>query len=271
MSWTLVTNDDGIAAPGLHALAATAIEAGLDVVVAAPTDQSSGAGASVVATMDSGRVPVQRHTLPGLEHVTAWAVAAQPAFITYAAANGWFPEPPALVLSGINEGPNLGRAVLHSGTVGAALTAGRFGIRALAVSLDSDNLEPGTEPGWSVATALLPDILAVLADTPAGTVFSLNVPDIEPDKLGELTAAPLAALGKMQGRVDDLDGEYLGVRLVGPRSENAPDSDVALLAAGFPTLTALTSVTEDSGIPLAVLLAERTRTEPLARDSELPA
>lgn len=258
MSWTLVTNDDGIAAPGLHALAAAAVAAGLDVVVAAPTEQSSGAGASVIATMDSGRVPVQRHTLPGLDAVTAWAVAAQPAFITYAAANGWFAEPPELVLSGINEGPNLGRAVLHSGTVGAALTAGRFGIRALAVSLDSDHLEPGTEPGWSTAAALLPEVLRVLADTPKGTVLSLNVPDVPPDRLGQLTAAPLAALGKMQGRVDDLDGEYLGVRLLGPAAEHCPDSDVGLLAAGFPTLTALAPIAEDPGIPLAVLLATST-------------
>jgi 5'-nucleotidase len=260
VSWALVTNDDGIAAPGLHALAAAAVGHGIRVVVAAPVEQASGSGASMIATMDAEqRVPVRREQLPGLDGVEAYAVAAQPAFITYAALNGWFSEPPSLVLSGINEGPNLGRAVLHSGTVGAALTAGRFGARALAVSLDSDALRPGIEPNWDIAVSLVPEVLAVLTETPPGTVFSLNVPDVAPEELGELTAAPLAELGKMRTRVDGLDGGYLGVRSLAPNTEGELDTDISLLAAGHPTLTAVSGVTEDAGIPLAVLLAERAR------------
>jgi 5'-nucleotidase len=254
VSWTLVTNDDGIDAPGLRALAAAAVDSGRRVVVAAPAGQTSGAGSSVIAERVDGRVPVQARELPGLADVPAYAVGAQPAFITLAALHGWFPEPPSLVLSGINEGANLGHAVLHSGTVGAALTAGRLGVRALAVSLDCDDTPPEVEPGWSVAAGLLPEVLDLLAATPPGTVLTLNVPDLPAAQLREPRAATLASEGRLRASVDNHHGG-LGVRMIGSDRELEPGTDSALLAAGHPTLTALRSVTEDPTVPLAELLA----------------
>ena len=124
MPRALVTNDDGIDSPGLHALAAAARDAGLDVIVAAPAEESSGAGASLTAVRREGRTVVTRRELPGLPGVPAWAVDAQPGHIVVAALNGWFDPAPDVVLSGINHGANVGRAVLHSGTVGAALPRG---------------------------------------------------------------------------------------------------------------------------------------------------
>jgi len=143
----LVTNDDGIDSPGLHALAAAAVRAGLEVIVAAPAEQSSGAGAALTATRHEGRTIVERRELPGLDGVEAWAVQAQPGHIVVAALNGWFDPAPDVVLSGINHGANVGRAVLHSGTVGAALTAGISDVRGLAVSLDVA-LHPTGERYW---------------------------------------------------------------------------------------------------------------------------
>ncbi|MDT7656707.1 MAG: 5/3-nucleotidase [Pseudonocardiales bacterium] len=259
MSWTLITNDDGIGAPGLHALAAAAVAAGQRVVVAAPAEQSSGAGASIMADQRNGRVPVRRHELPGLDGVPAYGVSAQPAFIAFAAMRGWFAEPPTLVLSGINEGANLGRAIAHSGTVGAALTAGRLGVRALAVSLDSDDTPDGTDPGWAVAAGLVPEVLELLARTPEGTVLTLNVPDLPADQLGELRVATLATKGKVEFRVHNLDDDQIGVHSITPPGTAEPGSDVALLSAGHPTLTAVRSVGEDAGLPLADLLAAHTR------------
>ena len=124
MPRALVTNDDGIDSPGLHALAAAAVEAGLEVIVAAPAEQASGASASLDAVRREGRTIVSRRRAAGPSGVEAWAVDAQPGHIVVAALNGWFDPAPDLVLSGINHGANVGRAVLHSGTVGAALTAG---------------------------------------------------------------------------------------------------------------------------------------------------
>ncbi|MEJ3654850.1 5'/3'-nucleotidase SurE [Actinomycetes bacterium KLBMP 9759] len=189
----LVTNDDGIDSPGLAVLTRAALDAGLDVVVAAPAEQSSGASAAIIATREDGRTPVTRVELPDSPDIEAYAVRAQPGHIVLAALRGWLDPTPELVLSGINHGANVGRAVLHSGTVGAALTAGVVGVRALAVSLDVA-LHPEGERQWASAAKLLPDVLDLLRGTDEGTVFSLNVPDLP--EVRELrtgsTAAPWA-------------------------------------------------------------------------------
>ncbi len=108
----LVTNDDGIDAPGLAVLARIARDAGLDVVVAAPAEQSSGASAAITAARREGRTPVERVELPDLTGVPAFAVSAQPGHIVLGALRGWLDPAPDLVLSGINHGANVGRAVL---------------------------------------------------------------------------------------------------------------------------------------------------------------
>ncbi len=164
MPRALVTNDDGIDSPGLHALASAALEAGLDVIVAAPAEQASGASAALSAVRRDGRTVVEQRQIPGLD-VEAWAVHAQPGHIVAAALNGWFDPRPDVVLSGINHGANVGRAVLHSGTVGAALTAKISDTRALAVSLDVA-LRPTGERYWGTAAGLLAPVLELLLDAP---------------------------------------------------------------------------------------------------------
>ncbi|UYO97695.1 5'/3'-nucleotidase SurE [Microbacterium sp. M28] len=124
MTRVLVTNDDGIDAPGLHALAAAAVSAGFDVVVAAPAKQSSGSSASILAEEADGRIRIGRRELDGLDGIPAHAVHGGPGLIALIAARGAFGDPADLVLSGVNHGANVGRAILHSGTVGAALTGG---------------------------------------------------------------------------------------------------------------------------------------------------
>ena len=256
MPRALVTNDDGIDSPGLHALAAAARDAGLDVIVAAPAEQSSGAGASLTAVRREGRTVVTRREIPGLPGVAVWAVDAQPGHIVVAALNGWFDPAPDVVLSGINHGANVGRAVLHSGTVGAALTAGISDARGLAVSL-AVALHPTGEPHWDSATEVLPPVLNLLLDSPEGTVLSLNVPDLPVADLGPLRNAALARGGAVQARVDEIrDGDLLlGEIEVSDEPEEGTDS--ALLRAGHPTLTALRSVQADDGDLVQKWLADR--------------
>ncbi|WP_342000532.1 5'/3'-nucleotidase SurE [Microbacterium sp. LWH7-1.2] len=79
MTRTLITNDDGIDAPGLHVLAKLARDAGLDVTVAAPMRQSSGSSASIVAAEVDGRIAIEQRELPGLDGVLAYAVRGGPA------------------------------------------------------------------------------------------------------------------------------------------------------------------------------------------------
>ena len=132
----LVTNDDGVASPGLHALVRALTGDGRDVEVAAPDRDMSGSGAAIGRIHLDEHIDAQPVELPGLAGVPAYAVDGPPGLCVLAARLGGFGPPPDVVVSGINPGCNTGRAVLHSGTVGAALTAANLGCRGLAVSID---------------------------------------------------------------------------------------------------------------------------------------
>jgi 5'-nucleotidase len=240
MTRVLVTNDDGIAAPGLAALAGAAHRHGFDVVVAAPAGEMSGMSAALRAEPVDGRLELHRTDLGGL---AAFAVAASPAYLVMLAALGAFGDPPELVLAGINRGANAGLGVLHSGTVGATLTAANAGLRGLAVSLDV--LQPGggdlAEPSddelpWEVAAALAAGLFDQLAAAPPGTVLNLNVPGRV--VVAGLRPATLAPFGQAQFVLTEAGDGH--VRPAVERSTaRAAGSDVDLLAEGYATLTAL--------------------------------
>src|SRR6202000_826299 len=130
----LITNDDGIDSPGVRILAQVAVAAGLEVTVAAPNGERSGTSAMMSALEAGGRLLVEERKLDGLEDVPTLAVQATPATIAFVGVHGGFGGRPDIVLAGINRGPNLGRAILHSGTVGAALTAASAGPPAVGFS-----------------------------------------------------------------------------------------------------------------------------------------
>ncbi|MCR8669915.1 5'/3'-nucleotidase SurE [Agrococcus sp. HG114] len=251
----LITNDDGIDSPGLAALARVAAAAGLEVVVAAPAHEHSGASASIIATEGTavtaaggkGTVRSERRVLPGVEE--AYAVHAAPALIVLLALHGSFGAVPDVVLSGINRGANVGSAILHSGTVGAALTAGQGGVRALAVSLDV-GLREGGDEHWETAAALAARALPGLLSSQPGTVHNLNVPDVDLDDGVELVEAPLAPFGIVQTTMTEVDGDEVRLAIREHRATDAPGSDMERLAAGLATITALpTLVTRAGEVP----------------------
>ena len=246
----LITNDDGIDSPGLWALAAGARDAGFEVVVAAPHVDASGVGGSVLAVREDDHTRVHRRELPGLAGVPAFAVEGHPAFIVHSAGRGWLDPKPDVVLSGINLGSNLGHAVLHSGTIGAALAASLHGWRGLAVSLGTPAVTP-RRPHWDSALHVLPEVLEVLFAAPDATVLSLNVPDLPVAELRELREARLAKFGSVQVRVDHIagdDGDLLQSHPAELATPPEPGTDTALLAAGHPTLTELQSVSDRPGV-----------------------
>ena len=115
------------------------------------------------------------------------------------------------MLSGVNFGANVGRAVLHSGTVGAALAASLHGWRALAVSLDS-GWEIPERPHWDAVAHVLPQILDLLLAADEGTVLSVNVPDRPAAELGALREARLSEFGMATITVrhhDEVDASVL--------------------------------------------------------------
>lgn len=258
----LVTNDDGIGSEGLRRLALMAADAGMDVVVAGPARDYSGASASITAATADGRFEVEPRDLLGLDGHQAYAVSGLPAFIALTGCRGAFGQPPDIVLSGINVGQNTGHAILHSGTVGAALTASTHGMRAMAVSL-SAGLAPhslsvgdaSSEPHWDTAVAYARELLPVLVASPPGTVLNLNVPDTAADEVRGLVRARLANFGAVQTNVLERGKGYvkMGISEIDPTTE--PDSDAALLAAGYATITSLKPVCEADGVELPGLAA----------------
>jgi 5'-nucleotidase len=240
----LLTNDDGIDADGLHRLAAAARDAGLDVVVAAPAVEASGSSASLIVVERDGRVAVAERDLPGLPGIPAYAVAAPPAFIALTATRGAFGPPPDIVLSGINRGANTGRAVLHSGTVGAALTAAANGCPAMAVSLDIGHPLNG-RPHWDTAARLATELLYLLDPGGPPIVVNLNVPDLPPDQVRGLRRGTLATFGAVQTNVEIGDG-YVRMALEDTNARLEPGTDAALLTAGYASVTPLNLICEST-------------------------
>ena len=292
----LVTNDDGVDAPGLAALtralvgwAESAAASGgprHEIVVMAPSSNYSGASAAVGSVSEGTRIAYRRAAVSGAEGVDAYGLDASPALSVIAGALGAVGAKPDLVLSGINHGVNVGRSVLHSGTVGAALTASQLGISALAVSLRS-----GASPApWESAADLAIALLPLLAAAPVSTVLNLNVPSLPLHEILGLRWARVGGSGlikaaagtpgwdtpnqaEMEGpaaaeaaQAVMEDGQaphgeiVLSVGSPFPRSGEIgladPDEDATLVARGYAALTALQGPRADADPELFGLLDE---------------
>jgi 5'-nucleotidase len=128
----LLTNDDGIASPGLHAAAQAVADLG-EIYVVAPKKQQSATGRSLPPT--DGLIHEER--IPGLD-ARAYSINGSPATAVLYAMYEILPRLPDIVICGINYGENLGSGITASGTVGAALEASTWGAPSLAVSLETD-------------------------------------------------------------------------------------------------------------------------------------
>lgn len=234
----LVTNDDGINSPGIAALATALAEAGHQPVVAAPAGDMSGASASIIRVHRDAHIEVARADLGAGDGVEAWCVDATPALAVLTGTLGAFGDPPEAVVSGINAGLNTGLSILHSGTVGAALTAQRLGLSALAVSL-----EPGDPWRWRTAAEVTVEQFDWLARSPQGTVLNINVPD-RPGRQLAARWAPLDPYGTVRASVADSESGRLQLEMRASGNEPLHGSDAALVAAGYVTLTAIGGVHE---------------------------
>jgi 5'-nucleotidase len=255
----LITNDDGVAAPGLRWLAAAARDAGMRVVVAAPAQEASGTSAAMTAVVHQGRVITDARSYAQMDGLPVYGVTASPAYIVVLAALGVFGPPPDVVLSGINRGANAGQAVLHSGTVGAALTAAGHGIRALAASLDvltpvdataarggaavaEINEAEDESRHWATAAELVKRLLPALAEAPDGTVLNLNAPNLPMERVRGLRRAKLARYGQVQMAIAESGEGYVRTAITETDVEPEAGTDLALLAGGYATVTAVRTI-----------------------------
>jgi 5'-nucleotidase len=252
----LVTNDDGVRAPGIAALARAAATTDHDIVVVAPMVDYSGAGAAVGPVHSREGVDYETYEIDGLAQVPTYGIDGPPALAVILACVGAFGPRPDLVLSGVNHGVNVGRSALHSGTVGAALTAAHFGLRCLAASI---RWGPDPVP-WDTPTTLARGLIPVLEAAPAGTTLSLNVPNVALADLRGLRHGRLSRTGTIRSAVHETgDGEprphlslppepsgrlRLDLALPGQGPLVEPDTDAGLVARDYASLTPLVGVRE---------------------------
>ena len=226
----LVSNDDGIDSPGIQALA-RGLEALGRVWVVAPESERS--AQSHALTMHKPLRAAKRGE-------RQWAVSGTPADCVYFALHHVMPDAPKVVVSGINNGSNLGNDVFYSGTVAAAMEACFQGVTGVAVSLHK---QPGdTVRHWETAVAVALRVVGhvVANELPRRMVFNVNVPNVPLEDLkgllaavlGERRYAPLVSL-----RTDPRGREYFWIGGEHEEFVDVPGSDGPAVEQGWATVT----------------------------------
>ena len=208
-----------------------------------------------------GGIHVEAVAPAGLGGIKALAADALPALIVITACLGAFGPPPDLVASGINPGRNVGRAVLHSGTVGAALTSAHFGSKGLATSMQAVSVPSPDEPydvahtHFESAAALAVAFAAHLERAPARTVLNLNVPNLALGDIRGVRRASLATSGLILAAQAIDGGSKVRFDLGAAQPGSGDESDETLTQLGWAVVTPLASVSEDQRPEVGDLVA----------------
>ncbi len=234
----LLTNDDGIYAPGLAALERELARLG-EVWVVAPASEQSGVGHSITFL-----TPLIVHEVFDGPRRRGWAVEGSPADCVKIAVSELCPRRPDLVVSGINGGLNAGINVLYSGTVAAAIEGAFFEITSVAVSLEYDD-HAQFDKAARLARAIIEQILA--RKGPGPELFNLNIPTSAMDAADSQPAAALkivpmgvARYGEsFQQRVDPRGRNYYWATSEPPPPPTEHETDLTALRRGHVTLTPL--------------------------------
>lgn len=229
----LLSNDDGVLAPGLKTLAETLSHIG-EVKVVAPDRNRSGASNSLTLvnplrckTLDNGFISVQG-TPTDCVHLALTGDLI-----------GWKPD---IVVSGINEGANLGDDILYSGTVAAALEGRHLGLSAVAVSLCTT--KNALNAHYATAAAITKQIVLRLKDDPlpTQTILNVNVPDIP---LSELKGYEITRLGTRHAAeptIKQLDPRGRTIYWIGPpglAEDAGPETDFNAIERNYASITPL--------------------------------
>ena len=229
----LITNDDGIHAPGLELLESIARDITDDVWVVAPDGERSGAGHSVSLTM-----PIRMRQLgPKRYQVTGTSTDCVLMALWEFMTDG----PPTVVLSGINSGANLGEDVTYSGTCAAAMEGTLLGIRSIAMS---QIRPPGGAPDFAPAKVHAPRLIRSLLDLedwPQGSFININFPDCA---VADIRGVEVTAQGRRPpgafttvARQDARNQPYFWVRISYPPGEMRPGTDLAATDANTIAVT----------------------------------
>ncbi len=228
----LISNDDGIEAPGIAVLAAHLAALGEVYVVAPDRDRS---GASNSLTLDS---PIRYVELGERRY----RVAGTPTDCVHLALAGLLDIEPDIVVSGINNSANLGDDVIYSGTVAAAMEGRFLGLPAIAVSLDTRGHQPRHFDSAGKAAARILERL--LQDPlPADTILNVNVPDRPWAEIGGFEVTRLGHRHRSEPCIrghDPRGRPYFWIGPAGPEQDAGPGTDFDAVRRGFVSITPIT-------------------------------
>jgi 5'-nucleotidase len=227
MPHIVITNDDGIFAPGLRALL-KGLEGLGTISVVAPSRERSAAAQSLTL-----RQPIYCDQVAERE----WAVEGTPADAMIIALHTLFPEKPDLVISGINRGGNLGENVYYSGTVGAAMEAAINHVPAIAISLSFRGKDFNFEPAAQFARRLVP--LVFKEGIPAGIVLNVNVPNKWKGDVRFTRQSSKITRNILQPGQDPRGRKYYWLHEQEVKEEVGPDTDYAAIFDGAISITPL--------------------------------
>lgn len=228
----LVSNDDGIYARGLQVLAKAMQEIG-EVLVVAPDREQSGTGHSITVHRP---LRVEKAKIPGLD-IEGWAVDGTPSDCVKLAIEDLLNEPPDIVVSGINSGPNLGTDVLYSGTVSAAIEGAINGFTSVAVSLASYSYR-----NYRPSGAFIKDFISRLKKNrlPRGFLININVPGVEKPLGVKVThLGDRRYINIFEKRVDPRGRTYYWMAGEPLETENTMGTDVEAIKDNYISITPL--------------------------------
>ena len=226
----LLSNDDGVDAPGLRALEEAVEGLGELWTVAPATEQSA---RSHALTMHE---PLRLEQLGERR----FSVSGTPADCVYLATHHLLPRRPALVLSGINRGSNLSNDVVYSGTVAAAREAASVEIPAIAASL----WVRGVSPNWDTARRVVRHVAerVIREGLPSRVLLNVNIPDVDAAGLRGICVAPLGRRYyhfSVAEKIDPRGRKYYWIGGDHDRFEDLPDTDGPLCEQGYAVVTPL--------------------------------
>ncbi len=232
----LLTNDDGVYAPGLRAMRAELKKLG-DVTVVAPATEQSAVGHSITLLTPL----LVQDVLDADNQFMGYAVEGRPADCVKLALLELLPEPPDLIVSGLNAGSNAGINVLYSGTCAAAIEGAFFHRTSIAVSLEYTKPKPLDFPrAAEMARRVIEQILA--QKPPTGTLFNVNIPSLEKGPVRGIRVVPQNVAPYVETfdrRVDPRGRVYFWTNPGLSCLEPHPDTDVTALGEGYITVTPL--------------------------------
>lgn len=234
----LLTNDDGIYAPGLAALEREMRKLG-EVVVVAPTSEQSGVGHAITYLAPLIVKDVFRSEGGEGERHWGWAVEGSPADCVKIGILQFCPRTPDLIVSGINSGLNAGINVLYSGTVAAAIEGAFFGVTSFAVSLEFDE-HARYDQAAVLAREIIQQVLEQHSDGPR--LYNLNIPTAALLSEPEVCVVPMNVTSygdSFERRVDPWGRDYYWLIGRPPKTAGGEETDLSALAKGKITLTPL--------------------------------